>query len=354
MQITDIVDDLPKHATLKYYTRPLLWVDGLVLHHFANWATIYNVALYHITPRRHSPEGWPGIGYHYCILTDGAIFQTNYHNTISYHVGNPNWRTIGIALQGNYTHPYTPPQAQLDAARWLVNHLSNSTEFEIKLVDGHGTYPGGTATACPGNTHPQWLPYIKTPLEPEPIPEPIPPPDDVIIELPIGVDMIELSEKWLKNPTMLLDFTTATGRGIQTITLNNLPPKAKGVICRLAVRGTDQRNWASLGGATQGVARFRLDGRVHSNVSFDINTGMIPLESNKLYVNYDGHNAEITYYIELHGYGFEPEPSQIDEGRIELLELKVGNLESQIAELESAVAVLGGTVVKKNTDYKIV
>lgn len=350
MQITDIVDDLPKHATLKYWTRPLSWVDGLVVHHFANWATIYNVALFHISPRPAAPEGWPGIGYHYCILTDGAIFQVNYHNTISYHVGNPNWKTIGIALQGNYTHPYTPPQAQLDAARWLVNHLSNSTEFEIKLVDGHGTYPGGTASACPGNTHPQWLPYVKTPIESEPIPTP----DDVTIELPIGANMIELSPSWLEEPINLVGFTTVTGRGVQVITLNNLPPRAKGVICRLAVRGTDLYNWVSLGGTTQGSARFRLDGRVHSDVSFDINTGMIPLEDNKLYINYDGHNAEVTYYIDLHGYGLEPEPPQFEEGRIELLELKVGNLECQIAQLESVVAVLGSTVVKKNTSVKII
>jgi N-acetylmuramoyl-L-alanine amidase len=158
MQIHNIVDALAKHPTKKYTTRPLSQINGIVIHHYAVVATPQAVASYHV-----NTLGWPGIGYHFAIEPDGKIQQTNKLETISYHVGNPNWRTIGIALNGNFMiNP--PTQKALDSARWLTNYIRNLPAITIKDQFGHGQFPGGTATACPGATWPQWIDHVFSPL----------------------------------------------------------------------------------------------------------------------------------------------------------------------------------------------
>jgi len=114
--------------------------------------SIDSLAAYHVNSR-----GWPGIGYHYVVTDFGRIFLTNYIESVSYHVGNPNTYTVGIALQGNFTdHP--PPQAQQDAARWLVSFLKGYLKKDLD-VRGHRHMPGAS-TQCPGNTLDSWLPYV--------------------------------------------------------------------------------------------------------------------------------------------------------------------------------------------------
>lgn len=168
-----------------------------------------------------------------------------------------------------------------------------------------------------------------------PVPIPIPPPEDIEVELPSKGVTMKLIPEYLDEPFTLQGFKSATGRGTQIITLSNIPEGAKGVLCRFAVRGNDVRNWASLGGKHDGTRRFGLDGRVFNDVSFDINTGMIPLVDNKLYVNYDGHENEVVYYIEVHGYGYEPTvPDELEE-RVDNLFLLFDALASKITEIQT-------------------
>jgi hypothetical protein len=158
MEILNIVESLPRHPTKRYSTRSLSEIEGLVVHHFGSLSTVENVAAYHVS------KGWPGIGYHFVVERDGVIKQTNYLTWVSYHVGDPNRKTIGMALNGGFmTSP--PPQKQLDSARWLVSHIKSLENINITKEAGHGQYPGGTLTACPGATWPQWLPYVFTPHE---------------------------------------------------------------------------------------------------------------------------------------------------------------------------------------------
>jgi len=121
----------------------------LTIHHTVSPPdrSIESIAQYHVN------KGWPGIGYHFVIKDDGRIFRVNYLETISYHAGYGNPYSVGIALQGDFTNS-PPPNAQLEAVRWLVNKLSG--DLLITNVLGHKEMPGA-ATQCPGNTWPWGL-----------------------------------------------------------------------------------------------------------------------------------------------------------------------------------------------------
>lgn len=130
----------------------------LTIHHTVSPPdrSIASIAAYHVR------KGWPGIGYAYVINNLGKIYQVNYPETKSYHAGSDdapgdeNLWSIGIALQGDFTKS-PPPQAQLDAARWLVKDLKYRLDITEALP--HRTMPGA-ATQCPGNTYLTWLPYV--------------------------------------------------------------------------------------------------------------------------------------------------------------------------------------------------
>lgn len=162
--IIDIVDDLPKHDTLTYRTRALTEITTLTIHHTVSSPdrSIESIAAYHVAPRPRVPEGWPGIGYHFMIKDDGRIYRINYLETKSYHAGSlgapgdENLWSVGIALQGDFTR-YPPPQAQLDAARWLVADLKE--QLDITQVLKHREMPGAS-TACPGATSDDWIEYV--------------------------------------------------------------------------------------------------------------------------------------------------------------------------------------------------
>lgn len=159
-EIVDIVEQLPVHETLRYADRPLEAITTLTIHHTVSppERPIAQIAQYHV-----SSNGWPGIGYHFVIDDKGVIYQTNHLTTKSYHAGSAsapgdeNYWSVGIALQGDFTNA-PPPQAQQDAARWLVARLRGMLATAT-AVAGHRQMPGAQ-TACPGATWESWLPYV--------------------------------------------------------------------------------------------------------------------------------------------------------------------------------------------------
>lgn len=167
-EIVDVVDQLAKHPTKKYVNRPLSGVTTLTIHHTVSGggsnplAEVKAIAQYHVAPLPNGRD-WPGIGYHFCVGANGAIYQVNRLETKSFHAGSYNapgdenlW-SVGIALLGNFTSS-APPQVQQDAARALVAYLKG-TLSAVNDVRGHREMPGAQ-TACPGATWPQWLDYV--------------------------------------------------------------------------------------------------------------------------------------------------------------------------------------------------
>lgn len=139
LKIIDIVASLP-HGKGSYKKRSLTSITGIVIHHsatdhggpkdFANW---------------HIKRGWPGIGYHFVILPDGTMNQTNELDTISYHVANKNTPNIGICLVGNLSH-HPPTPMQIASLKELISHI-NAVVGKNLAVRGHRDLQ---ATECPG------------------------------------------------------------------------------------------------------------------------------------------------------------------------------------------------------------
>jgi hypothetical protein len=146
----DIVNELPVSSTLKY-TRRSKPPTMAVIHHSATdkMVTAEQMARYHVEER-----GWPGIGYHFVVMWDGNVYQTNDIMTISYHAGdgtntpeNTNSYGVGICLVGDFSS-VAPPAAQLEAVRRLIEYL------ELPFIPHKEAH--NVSTTCPGNTWPMW------------------------------------------------------------------------------------------------------------------------------------------------------------------------------------------------------
>jgi len=147
--IHDVVDQLQKHPTKTYKTRKLQAITHLCIHHSAvsGAVPVEHVAQYHV-----ESQGWPGIGYHYYVKPDGAIYQTQRLETVSFHVNHNNDYSVGICVSGDFTYA-PPPQVQIDAAAQLTAWLLQELAIPEPNILGHKEFPSND-TSCPGET---WL-----------------------------------------------------------------------------------------------------------------------------------------------------------------------------------------------------
>jgi N-acetyl-anhydromuramyl-L-alanine amidase AmpD/regulator of replication initiation timing len=148
-QITDVTDKLPKHATLKYDTRALSQITHIAIHHSAAPANVgpERIAAYHVG------KDWPGMGYHFYVQPDGAIFQTNRLETVSYQVYQQNDYSLGICTAGNFMGGLIPTPKQIEAIGHLIAWLTQKLGVKLENVKGHKEFPENQ-TACPGT---DWL-----------------------------------------------------------------------------------------------------------------------------------------------------------------------------------------------------
>ncbi|MFN8471343.1 MAG: N-acetylmuramoyl-L-alanine amidase [Anaerolineae bacterium] len=146
-ELINQVGSLPRHATLRYASRPLDYIRQLVIHHTGAPESVgaEQIAGYHVTSL-----GWPAIGYHFIIDQKGSVAQTNALATISHHARQYNGSGVGIALVGNFEHS-APPTEQIDGAAVLCAWLLRELSLPIESIKGHQELVGVT---CPGD---QWL-----------------------------------------------------------------------------------------------------------------------------------------------------------------------------------------------------
>jgi hypothetical protein len=153
--IEDEIDSLPKHETRVYKERDLSKVSAIVIHHTVTPNTydwVKRIATHHV-----SENGWPGIGYHYCITGDGRIIQTNHHKTKSYHSYMENHISLGVAMLGNFSSEH-PTDEQIDAVNWLLEG-ELLVEFPTAEIVPHRQMEH-SQTACPGATWEEWFDRI--------------------------------------------------------------------------------------------------------------------------------------------------------------------------------------------------
>ncbi len=148
IDIVDLRDSLPVHATLKYDWRLMQAIKRIVIHHSATsvTATAEQFARYHV-----DHHGWPGIGYHFVVTANGEIQYVNDHTLITYGVENQNADTVHICLPGDFTSA-PPPEAQLQATRRLIDNYRLAMG-QVYPVVGHRDIGD---SSCPGDTWPQW------------------------------------------------------------------------------------------------------------------------------------------------------------------------------------------------------
>lgn len=153
--IHDVVDQLPRHPTLRYSQRSRDRITHLCIHHSATPANISleRIAEYHTQadPSRNK-DPWPGIGYHFYVKPDGSIYQTNREETVSYHVAMNNAYTVGICVSGDFTRIVPTPE-QVGSTAHLVAWLMQELDIPEANILGHKEFPRND-TSCPGN---QWL-----------------------------------------------------------------------------------------------------------------------------------------------------------------------------------------------------
>jgi N-acetylmuramoyl-L-alanine amidase len=147
VKIINSISATKRHPTRKYSTRGLSRITHIVVHHSATTGGS------HIGFARTHVErlGWPGIGYHFVILKNGEIHQTNLFGTLSYHTGGHNATSIGICMVGDFTKE-EPTRAQRRAIKKLIKHIRENTlknnNIPINNIRGHNEMPR-QATACP-------------------------------------------------------------------------------------------------------------------------------------------------------------------------------------------------------------
>jgi hypothetical protein len=145
----DVVDQLQKHPNRLYPTRQLKAITHICIHHSAVSGTVpvENIAKYHV-----ESKDWAGIGYHFYVVPDGTIYQTQRLETASWHVSHNNDRSAGICVAGDFTYA-PPPQIQVDSAAHLTAWLMQELAVPESNILGHREFPDND-TSCPGET---WL-----------------------------------------------------------------------------------------------------------------------------------------------------------------------------------------------------
>lgn len=155
-KFVDLRDALPGDAYKWSWERPLTEIKYLAIHHSATdaSATAKEIAKIHVEKNL-----WGGIGYHFIIGKDGAVYYVGDISTARANVANLNEVVLGICLIGNFTKGQMPTSAQLDSCRRLCEFLINfeplSNISGWISVKAHREFPG-QSTICPGDSWPSW------------------------------------------------------------------------------------------------------------------------------------------------------------------------------------------------------
>lgn len=158
MEPTDIVNELPRHASKKYRTRSESKIDMVVVHCTDRDWTVQQLAEYDtagsltyerkvdgklITDINHiNSAGIPGITYHDCI-EESAIYHTLPYVESSYHAGGYNSRSVAIAMLYRTTNPktsrseYKPPDGMVKLTQCHAAELCLRFGLAPDRVFGH-------------------------------------------------------------------------------------------------------------------------------------------------------------------------------------------------------------------------
>jgi len=155
--IENLVLYLPSHPTLVYPKRDVKDIKYLIIHQTDSEDKgkfhAYDTARYHVDNR-----GWAGIGYHYFIIKDGSIFQTQPDYVISNHASNYNATSLGIVITGDHRLPTSKDytcgdnegmlgKTQYKSLVWTLAKLQTKYNIPFENILAHGQT--GSSKSCP-------------------------------------------------------------------------------------------------------------------------------------------------------------------------------------------------------------
>jgi N-acetyl-anhydromuramyl-L-alanine amidase AmpD len=150
--IKDISQYLLKHPSKRYSFRNPDTINKIIVHQTDSEDmgafSPYYTASYHV-----NTNDWAGIGYHYYIIDDGSIYQTNSDDLISYHASGINTDSLGVAITGDHrceldADNYTViNQEKYNALVFTLAKLSNRYNLSVDNILGHTET--GSPKSCP-------------------------------------------------------------------------------------------------------------------------------------------------------------------------------------------------------------
>ena len=115
-------------------------ITEIVIHHTAGGI---NQRVQDIDRWHREGRGWDGgIGYHFLIRYNGTIYEGRPLQMRGAHAGDRNYRSIGIAVIGNFYPSGTPTQAQRDSLFWLIDHVRTEIPTIERITPHHNQCPG--------------------------------------------------------------------------------------------------------------------------------------------------------------------------------------------------------------------
>jgi N-acetyl-anhydromuramyl-L-alanine amidase AmpD len=145
--ITDISEQLARHASKRYASRDLAQIETIVIHHTALDASIGPERIARVLVEQRDMAGIP---YHYFIAGDGTIFQTQDQSVLTSHADQFSKGSLGVAFAGDFTDA-VPTAQQLEAGGKLCAYLMLAHSVKRENIKGRKEL---VPHASPGK---QWL-----------------------------------------------------------------------------------------------------------------------------------------------------------------------------------------------------
>ena len=150
--IKDISSNLLKHPYKRYNFRDTNTINKIIVHQTDSedrgQFSPYDTANYHV-----NTNDWAGIGYHYYIIKNGEIFQTNRDDVISYHASGNNANSLGVVITGEHrcsidddNYLVLEPE-QYNGLVYTLAKLSMKYNIASKDIIGHTET--GSPKSCP-------------------------------------------------------------------------------------------------------------------------------------------------------------------------------------------------------------
>lgn len=141
----------------------------LIVHHMGPVPAGFDYAnTVKIVDQWHRAKGWSGIGYHKVILPGGEVKQGRPDAVVGAHAFGANAASLGILVAGDFSKQ-APPEAQQAALVQVLATLAKRHGIMPDRIIGHRDvaklFPGGAASACPGDALYALLPEVREQVE---------------------------------------------------------------------------------------------------------------------------------------------------------------------------------------------